>query len=346
MVRSALMPAWCFDRSVRMTLRRSTRQRSTPSTFVSRTTTAAPLLTVTLGIGALLAATVPAAASGNMEPAITPTAVTFAVPAGQPGTSWRLRLWSSGILEGTATGTSGMLAVTVPDVVPCSFQADVTATPAGGKAYFYSGARRSFSACGGPRTTQTLAGDIFLCSTTGTATATEVPGGTLGASGPSPLAPNANPLDPTSVAAGTYTLTATAPAGFLFVPCGATVVIGSGNLSASIALAVAAGGSGRGSFFVASTAAGGGGGPSRSNPGGPSGATSPGGSGGSAPAAAAGAVSVAASTVVPVQSSQLALTGASVTRPTVVGTVLFILGMALTLIGRRRRLGAASDGSP
>lgn len=66
---------------------------------------------------------------------------------------------------------------------------------------------------------QTLAGHIYLCNA-GAGTTTEVPGGTLAASGPQPLGPVPNPLAPTPVAAGPYSMTATAPGGYTLTDCG------------------------------------------------------------------------------------------------------------------------------
>ena len=61
-----------------------------------------------------------------------------------------------------------------------------------------------------------MAADIYLCSATGASTA-EVTGGGLSLAGPTTLASSANPLAPTPVAAGTYLISATAPAGYQFV---------------------------------------------------------------------------------------------------------------------------------
>ena len=92
-------------------------------------------------------------------------------------------------------------------------------------------------------TTQTIAGHIFDC-TGGTATTTEVPGGTLGATGPQTVPTQSNPLNPTSVAAGTYTMTATSPPGFQLVACNGTT----GSSTQSVT--VPSGGTGVGIFYV------------------------------------------------------------------------------------------------
>ena len=69
--------------------------------------------------------------------------------------------------------------------------------------------------------TGTIAGHIYLCSN-GTQTTSEVPGGMLGAIGPQSVSTQPNPLEPTTVDAGTYTTTATAPSGYQLSACGTT----------------------------------------------------------------------------------------------------------------------------
>lgn len=66
----------------------------------------------------------------------------------------------------------------------------------------------------------TLAGHIYDC-TTG-ATTNEVTGGTLAATGSTPIAAQANPLAPTTVNAGDYVVTATAPPNYNLVACNGT----------------------------------------------------------------------------------------------------------------------------
>jgi uncharacterized repeat protein (TIGR01451 family) len=66
--------------------------------------------------------------------------------------------------------------------------------------------------------TQTIAGHIYLCNS-GAPTTTEIPGGTLSATGPQTLAATPNPLAPKDVAAGKYLMTATAPTGYQFASC-------------------------------------------------------------------------------------------------------------------------------
>ena len=89
---------------------------------------------------------------------------------------------------------------------------------------------------------QTIAGHIYLCNN-GTQTTSEVPGGTLGATGPQTVPTQPNPLGPVSVAAGTYTMTETNPPGFQLAPeCGTT--------SNTQSVVVPPGGAGVGIFYV------------------------------------------------------------------------------------------------
>jgi hypothetical protein len=95
---------------------------------------------------------------------------------------------------------------------------------------------------------QTLAGHIYLCPAN--ATTTEVAGGTLSASGAQAVASQANPLAPTNVAAGAYTMAAGAPAGYTFVTCGGNAVINGAATGATESLTVPTGGSATGIFYV------------------------------------------------------------------------------------------------
>jgi hypothetical protein len=98
--------------------------------------------------------------------------------------------------------------------------------------------------------TQTLAGHIFDC-TGGTATSSEAFNGTLGATGPQTVTVQPNPLNPTDVASGAYTMTATPPTGFKLVVCGGSATILGGGTSATEAVTVPSGGAGVGIFYVA-----------------------------------------------------------------------------------------------
>ncbi len=76
---------------------------------------------------------------------------------------------------------------------------------------------------------------------------TLVSGGTVAV--PSAGLSSANPLAPSPVAAGTYTMTASAPSGQTFVACGQSGVTLNGG-SASQSVTVPAGGAGDGKFYV------------------------------------------------------------------------------------------------
>jgi hypothetical protein len=106
-----------------------------------------------------------------------------------------------------------------------------------------------------PAPTQTLSGHIYLCPGGTTQTTTEVPGGTLAASGPQTVGSVANPLQPTTVAAGQYTMSATPPGGYQLVVCGGSSSVPAGGHSATEAVTVPVGGSGVGIFYVTTTPA-------------------------------------------------------------------------------------------
>jgi uncharacterized repeat protein (TIGR01451 family) len=105
------------------------------------------------------------------------------------------------------------------------------------------------SSCGTPAT-QTIAGQINLCNN-GNPTATNVSGGTIGASGPVDLKPVAAPMAPTDVPAGAYTLTATAPPGYTLAACHGGGVPAANGLSATETVSVPTGGHGDGIFYAA-----------------------------------------------------------------------------------------------
>ncbi|HUC37412.1 MAG TPA: hypothetical protein VMR97_09840 [Acidimicrobiales bacterium] len=96
---------------------------------------------------------------------------------------------------------------------------------------------------------QSIAGHIYLCSS-GSQTTTEVPGGTLAATGPQAVTATANPLAPASVPAGSYVMGATAPAGYEFVTCGGSSTVGTPDTTASDPVTVPVNGSGVGIFYV------------------------------------------------------------------------------------------------
>ncbi len=101
--------------------------------------------------------------------------------------------------------------------------------------------------CGAPH--QTIAGHIYLCLN-GNPTTTEESGGSLAASGPSTVSATPNPLAPTGVNAGGYTMTAGAPPGYQLVVCGGSSTPNSSGSSATESVTVPSGGAGVGIFYV------------------------------------------------------------------------------------------------
>jgi hypothetical protein len=95
--------------------------------------------------------------------------------------------------------------------------------------------------------TQTIQSEIYLCNN-GTPTTTLVSGGTITV--PAASLSSANPLAPTKVAAGNYTVNATVPSGDTFVSCGQSGVTINTPTSASQKVTVPSGGSGDGKFYV------------------------------------------------------------------------------------------------
>jgi uncharacterized repeat protein (TIGR01451 family) len=100
---------------------------------------------------------------------------------------------------------------------------------------------------------QSIAAHIYLCTNT-IPSATEVPGGTLATTGPQTLGSSPNPLPATEVAPGGYVVTATPPPDYVLVACGGTSAPVAGGTTATEAVAVPAGGSGVGIFYVTSSA--------------------------------------------------------------------------------------------
>ena len=96
---------------------------------------------------------------------------------------------------------------------------------------------------------QTIAGHIYLC-TNGAPTTTEQSGGTLAASGPTTVSATPNPLAPTQVNAGGYTMTATPPAGYTLVACTGSSTPDSSGSTATESVTVPSGGAGVGIFYV------------------------------------------------------------------------------------------------
>jgi hypothetical protein len=309
------------------------------------------LAVLVIGTGAAVSFSAPAFASTPRQPQLSPTEATFVIPTSSTS-AWTLRLWSHGTLEGSDAGTSGTLTVAVPATSDCLFQADVSVTPLGGVRTYYSGVRATVPDCG---PLPTIAGDIYLCPAAG-ATTIEVPGGTLAAVGPQTLAAEPNPMAPTPVLSGDYTMTAGNPSGYIFVACGGSAVVASNGLSATELLPVfigdtgqiphtVSGGGGVGIFYVTTVtppagAGGGAIGPTASGL--TSAQTTPG------PAEAASSVTLADGTA-PVQasavgSSALAFTGLN-TKPLLLVAFLFLaLGALCTGASRvRRRTDVAHD---
>jgi hypothetical protein len=320
---------------------------------VSRTTApcrisprARRLAVLAVAAGAALTFSSPAFAASPQPPTLSPTQTTFTIPAGSTAT-WMLRLWSHGTLLGSDSATSGSLAVPVPATSDCTFQADVSVTPIGGHSSYYSGRRATVPGCG---PLPTIAGDIYLCPPTG-ATTTEVLHGTLAASGPQTVPSQPNPMAPTPVASGTYTVTAGSPPGYMFVACGGSATIAAGGASATESVPVFIGDTG--SVVRFGTVSGGGGVaifyvttiPTPVGRGG--GTTAPGASGLTSiqttpgPALAAGHSPITPGTAplrpTPVPSAALAFTGMDI-KPLLLGGLLSLaLGTILLASSRVRR---------
>ena len=92
-------------------------------------------------------------------------------------------------------------------------------------------------------------GHIYLCNNANPTT-TEQSGGTLGASGATPVSATPNPLAPTEVGAGAYTMTATAPPGYQLVVCGGSSTPSASGSTATESVTVPSGGAGVGIFYV------------------------------------------------------------------------------------------------
>ena len=185
--------------------------------------------------------------------------------------------------------------------------------------------------------TQTIAGHIYLCNS-GSQTTTEVPGGTLAASGPTTVSSSPNPLGATPVGAGGYTMTATAPPGYTLVVCGGSSTPTSSGSTATESVTVPSGGAGVGIFYVDAPVTG------------PTSTTGSGGSGGtgtstpaSSPATSPASSSSATSPDAPATTAALAFTGAPLTWEWLFGLLMVLLGSPMVLVGRMRR-GLAGKG--
>jgi len=187
---------------------------------------------------------------------------------------------------------------------------------------------------------QTIAGHIYLCDNANPTT-TEESGGTVAASGATPVSATPNPLAPTEVGAGTYTMTATPPPGYQLVACGGSSTPSASGSTATEPVTVPSGGAGVGIFYVVATS------PVTSPTATTTGSGGTGSSGGSPPATPAGSTSTTpptATTSAPLAAtSTLAFTGASLAWEWLLGLVLVLLGSVLLALGRwRREVGAAA----
>jgi hypothetical protein len=178
---------------------------------------------------------------------------------------------------------------------------------------------------------QTIAGHIYLCDNSNPTT-TEQSGGTLAASGATPVPATPNPLAPTQVGAGTYTVTATAPPGYQLVVCGGSSTPNASGSTATEPVTVPSGGAGVGIFYVVAT-------PPVTSPT----ATSTGTGGSSAPTTPVSTISTppapATTPSPPAATSTLAFSGAPLSWEWLLGLVLVLLGSALVALGRRRHEG-------
>ena len=310
-----------------------------PSTH-HRTGLIARRLAVILGVaGVVVALSAPAFAS-PVPPTLSATQSTFVVPTGTTST-WTLKLWWQGTIVASDNGTTGTLTVAVPSENPCTFQADVSQTAPNGQTSYYSGVRRTFplGTCGvTPPPSSTIAGDIFLCSATGTTTTTEVSLGHLAVTGTA--LSQGNPLPATPIASGTYSMTATAPPGYNFIGCGGSAIPDSSGLTATDSVQVLPGGAGMGSFYVvAVTPVGtvGNSGPPSSPGSSVQPSSSPGNSG-------PGTVTSAHKTpATPVGSSHLAFTGFNTEPLLLMALASLTLGALATLVSRSRRRASGSN---
>jgi hypothetical protein len=263
--------------------------------------------TTTEESGGTLAASGPTTVAGTPNP-LAPTPVgagTYTMTATAPP---GFQLVTCG---GSSTPNSSGSSATTPVTVPSG---------GAGVGIFYVAA-----------ITQTIAGHIYLCAS-GNPTTTEESGGTLAASGPTTVAGTPNPLAPTPVGAGTYTMTATAPPGFQLVTCGGSSTPNSSGSSATTPVTVPSGGAGVGIFYVAASA-----GvvtnPTATIPTTSAGTTPP----PSAATTAATPATTPSATPTSVVTSPLAVTGASVSGEWSVGLTLLLLGGTALLTARWHR---------
>ncbi len=197
------------------------------------------------GTGYVIAWTV--ANDWNLNETVSLTSVTGGLASITPAT---FTIAASGNGSG-GSGTAPFHSVTLTQNLPASASGTVTLALQGTWSDGFTAAESSTASlptnCGAP--VQTLAGHIYLCPGGNSPTITEVTGGTLGASGAQAVSTQGNPLAPTSVLAGTYTMNATPPTGYTLVACSGGV---RGVSTESVS--VPSGGAGVGVFYVEQTA--------------------------------------------------------------------------------------------
>ena len=183
--------------------------------------------------------------------------------------------------------------------------------------------------------TQTIAGHIYLCQSS----ARPPRRNRAGPRGEraDDVSATPNPLAPTGVSAGGYTMTATAPSGFTLVVCGGSSTPNGSGSTATESVTVPSGGAGVGIFYVVATSPVTS--PTATTTGSGGGAGS---SGGSSPATPATNLSTtppaATASAPPASTSTLAYTGAPLSWEWLLGLALVLLGSVLLALGRWRRL--------
>jgi hypothetical protein len=186
--------------------------------------------------------------------------------------------------------------------------------------------------CAAPN--QTIAGHIYLCNNANPTT-TEQTGGTVAATGATPVSATPNPLAPTEVGAGTYTMTATPPPGYQLVTCGGSSTPSASGSTATESVTVPSGGAGVGIFYVVATN------PVTSPAATSTGSGGLGSSGGSSSTTPTGTISTtppAATTSSPTAAtSALAFSGAPLSSEWLLGLGLVLLGSVLLALGHWRR---------
>jgi uncharacterized repeat protein (TIGR01451 family) len=162
---------------------------------------------------------------------------------------------SAALTQKLAAGAAGVLTLTTSSTWADGFHAVDSGTAELSGLHCGGPALPAFAVAppASPTILQSIAGHIYLCNNT-VPSASEVPGGTLATTGPQTLGSSPNPLPSTEVAPGGYVVTATPPPDYVLVGCGGTSAPVSGATTATEAVAVPAGGSGVGIFYVTNSA--------------------------------------------------------------------------------------------